>query len=469
MQFPHSVTLDSHLTVDVYLHKFYLGDRDRFCWSYLTRGLENHGQREMALSLLADDGAATDDIPKTPFKMFQLLGERTSGDRHVDCGDSTRLGQRGIFGFPCLYYVPAIQFDTLPNLDNYLGLVLVHQEEYEYIRQYGLTRFLSRLGKFCSSFPYPTWNTKARPNLFPANTRELSMLADASHVSLDHSHVHLQGDTLQLQLRRQDADKALNALNNLDDDQVAILNTAFSPRCDASLYWQEGQQQPGAYAVPNSIANMIGGSFISLCHSNRSEMTISEDGFSVNLTSEQWQTFKRAIANRRSCKSELDDHRCFVLDFVDIAASPHARHYQPVAIWRQIETDAAAVDNLREKMENNDELETETKETKRIVMGEFTNLTGKNSLAERVNREDLHTYFHRILEALEAALSEEEDSFDFELELAIYPHQVLTKIVAGFELNPEFVAYILALMSQIETCHVTSQIRVRVPFSVNKT
>ena len=223
MPFPFVSKLDSSLTVEVHLHEFFLGDRVRRCWTYLTDGMSAHGQREMALSLLVEDDGDAEALPKTPLKMFQLLGERTSAGRIVDCGDSTRLGERGIFGFPELFYVPAIQYESLPNLDEYLSLVLVHQEEYDYARQYGLTRFLSRLGRFCSSFPYPTWNTQARPSLFADNSREISMLTDASHVLLEYSHAHQLDNVLQLQLHKSDADEALHALDNLGDNQVAIL------------------------------------------------------------------------------------------------------------------------------------------------------------------------------------------------------------------------------------------------------
>ncbi|MBT5725051.1 MAG: hypothetical protein HOI74_13580, partial [Gammaproteobacteria bacterium] len=168
MDFPINANLDESLKVEIHLHQLYLGDRERYCWTYLTRGMKTHQQREMCLSLLVGDEDNIEDFPKTPIKMFQLLAERTRSGRVVVSGDSTRLGQKGIFGFPSLFYVPSIGYEDLPSVDEYLSLILVHQEEYDYARQFGLARFLSRLGKHCSSFPYPTWNTPARPSLFPS-------------------------------------------------------------------------------------------------------------------------------------------------------------------------------------------------------------------------------------------------------------------------------------------------------------
>ncbi|MEM7279888.1 MAG: DUF3480 domain-containing protein, partial [Pseudomonadota bacterium] len=191
--------------VQVHLHEFFLGDRDRQCWTYMTQGLRQHGQREMTLSLLIDDDAEPDNYPKTPVKMFQLLADHAVDGRVVDCGDATKLGQRGIFDFPGLFYVPAIQYPELPSLDEFLGLVLVHQTEYDYAKLYGLTRLLSRLGRFCSTFPYPTWNTQVRPSLFAGSVHEISLLTEASHIALEHSHVHQLDQVLQLQLSKNDA------------------------------------------------------------------------------------------------------------------------------------------------------------------------------------------------------------------------------------------------------------------------
>ena len=451
MQFPHTVTIDHSLTVEVHLHEFFLGDRTRLCWTYLTKGMATHGQNEMALSLLVDDDAEPAALPKTPLKMFKLLHERTAGDRQANLGDSTRLGQTGIFGFPCLFYVPAIQFEGLPRLDDYLGLVLVHELEYDYARQYGLTRLLSRLGKFCSSFPYPTWNTQARPSLFNAGTREISLLTEAGHISLDQSTVEQAHDELLLHLAKTDLPRFTQALDTLEPDQLVIFNTAFSRACDTSLYWQEGQQQPGAYAAPDASGDIIGGSFISISRQAVDAFAISEDGYSASFSHDQFQRLNEALIQGVGIRLELNSGQRFCLQ-IETGSSrlPPARPYQPVAAWRNIKTAP--------------ELHAERP---RVMMHEFINLSGTNSLAQRVNREELLAWFERIHEALETALSEEDEHFDFELELALYPHQLLVKVIAGSDLNPEFIDFTRSLVEQIETCSVTSQIRVRLPFSIN--
>ena len=449
MSFPLESKIDSTLAVEVHLHEFFLGDRMRQCWTYLTRGMKKHGQRELALSILVNDGENVDDVPKTPLKMFQLLGERTAG-RQVEHGDSTKMGQKGIFGFPSLYYVPAIQYEGLPNVDDYLALILVHREEYAYIRQYGLTRFLSRLGKFCSSFPYPTWNTQARPSLFTTEFSENSILATSANGSLDHSCVHQLGSVVQLQLHKSDAEVALTCLKA--DPDGTILNTAFSPRCSASLFWQESQEQPGAYAAPTSGTRMIGGSFLEIRQSQRSNTAIVEDGFSIQLSAIQYRELIEALDQGNACEFELTGSQRFVIDFIDVSARPRARSYQASATWQQLgNTDSPArivdadAEVVAEPVIAEDEASIAT-----VLMDDFVNLSGENSLTERVNRNAMLAYLDRIHSALNQALSEEQNRFSFNIELTIYPDSVDSKFDSSHELNPAFVAFIQDLVKKIQ-------------------
>lgn len=457
MTFPVTATLSDSLKIDIHLHEFFLGDRDRQCWTYLTKGLAEFGQREMALSLLVDDGADVDQFPKTPIKMFQLLGDYAAEGRLVDLGDATRLGKKGIFGFTSLFYVPAIQYDGLPPLDEYLGLMLVHQEEYDYAKQYGLTRLLSRIGKFCSSFPYPTWNTQVRPSLFPDSIREISMLADASHVLIEHSYIHKSGDVLQFQLHRDDAPPVLAALRDLPDDQAVILNCAFSPRCEASLYWQEGQEQPGAYAAPEAANELIGGSFIALGQGDSSDSGIVEDGYYANLGRDDWNRFREGVSDGNSIECSLGEYGRFLLDFVDVTARPKARHYEPIAVWQSIESTEPAVEQAAPPG------------TEKLLNHEFVNLSGENSLAQRVEQADLDRYIGKIQQMLAVALEDEVEHFDLTIELTVYPDKVDKSVTASIDLNPDFTHFIEEAIDTIDPCAVKAQIKFALPFTVNPT
>jgi hypothetical protein len=389
-----------------------------------------------------------------PIKMFQLLAERTRSGQIVFSSDSTVLGQKGIFGFPSLFYAPSIQYEGLPSVEEHLSPILVHQEEYDSARQYGLTRFLSRLGKFCSSFPYPTWNTPARPSFLPSTTRELSILSDASHVLGDYSNAYQLDSILQLQLQLQlhqkDASKVQKALAGSKQDQVAVINTAFSPLCDASLYWQEGQEFPGAYAALEATNGMLGGSFILLGFSQLAKLSIEEDEFSVVFSGTDWDSLCQVIGNEESYETELPHGRRFMLDYVDVTAKSSAMHYEPVAIWKNLEQPAAA---------------TKTREPAPVNarVGTYDSLPGAASLAERVNQTELLTCIGRIEATLNDAMSKETDPFVLELELKITPGQVNVRLLSNIDLNPDFEDFITGTVQKIEHYPLNSQVQIKVP------
>lgn len=450
MSLPVSLQLDDSTRVEVYLHSFFLGDRERQCWTFLTRGFEALGQREMSLSLLVDDGADPEDYPKTPVRLFQLLSERFDGSRPVDFGDASRLGQRGILGFTAAFYVPAIQFEGLPNLGDYLSLVLVHDQEYDYAQQYGLTRFLSRLGRYCSSFPYPTWNTGARPSLFTEGSKELSILAKAHHIMAEHSYVQQQDSTIKMLLHEKDIPAIFPALANLADDQVAVISTAFAPGCDASLYWQEGQTAAGAFAAPDTAAEILGGSFVALSKGESCEFAIEEDGFAICLTASRWQALHTAIEARQSLELPLGDRERLALSVIDEAPIGEIRHYEPVAVWKRLEHEAGG-----------------NQPDPKVTLHDYEDASEDQNLAARVSQGALLDYLALLQELLSRALAEETSSVRFTLELSINKEGCRAAVTCDEPLNPDFIDFIAGAVTQVEPCKVVSEISVRVPVTVN--
>jgi hypothetical protein len=495
MRFPLSANLDDDLKVVIQLHEFYLGDRDRQCWTYVTQGLAKYGQQEMSLSLLVDDGADPESFPKTPVRMFQLLANRARANKKIRHGDATKLGHKGIFSFPCAFYVPAIQYPDIPELDDTLALILVHQNEYDYARRYGITRFMARLGRFCSSFPYPTWNTQRRPSLFMGDVEEPSLLNDLPVKALPHSYVHQLSDVLQLQLHKDDVKAALESLSKAASDEAtsdepSVLSTAFSSRCDAGLYWQEGQDGPGAYAAPEAQSEMIGGSFVAISRNDATGFEVQEDGFALALTAKQIIDLTAAMNKFEGFECQLGKQR-FILESMkpvgsvesveglegvqgvqgaegavglEASARQRARLYEPVAVWRSLKENSVPIvaESTPAAIERSPEQPVPI-----VRAGRFINLTGEKSLIERVETEALNDYIHRIEQTLLGAMSDEVETFTFDVTLTIYPASAKIELSHVADLNPEFIAFVEQTVMSLTPCSVTSQIRIRIPFSVN--
>lgn len=462
MNYPISVDLnlvdDKQGKVDIHLHQFQLGDRERHCWTYITRGLsrDNQSQREMALSLLVEEGADTREYPRTPIRMFRLLAEKIKEGQQLQHGDATKLGQKGIFGFPCLFYVPAVQFETLPPLDQHLALILVHQSEYDYARQFGVTRFLSRLGRFCSSFPYPTWNTEIRPDIFESSEDEISLLTYSDHQAIDQSHINLSARTLRFEVFKEDAGAVVESLKQAKPGSTVLFNTAYSPGCDASLYWQEDQQTPGAFSAPETPQQdaIIGGSFLALSQAQaagkRSHLSIVEDGFHIRLDAAEWRALVTAATAGDSFETQLTEWFRFRMNLLEATSSPIARPYFHQAVWRDLSYLSRASGNTPANPDP------------------FINLSGKQQ-PDVVDR--LTDYVEALSETIIEAMSEEQASFRFALELTFDADQVREVVQSATELNPAFVEFISAVINNVEgtvePVKPTIPVKIRLPFRVN--
>ena len=149
------------VSIQVHQHEITFGGASHACWTYLTTGLNQIDHRELAFTLLVDDDDNASP-PAAPVKLIKLLLGHIDNGQKFRRGQSTRLGKSGLFGFQALFFLPAVQFDELPALENSLALVLVHQDEYELAREQGTLRLVSQIGKQGSSFPYPTWHARSR-------------------------------------------------------------------------------------------------------------------------------------------------------------------------------------------------------------------------------------------------------------------------------------------------------------------
>ncbi len=345
MRFPIGVNASDQLRIDIHLHTFFLGDRQRRCWTYITQGLVKHGQQELALSLLLEDGDSADAFPKTPIKIFQLIENYAADGKIVKAMDATRLGKTGLFGFTALYYLPSIQFDGLTDLTNHLAMMLVHQPEYEFARRYGFTRLLSRIGKYCSSFPYPTWNTRLRPTLYPAHYAETTVLESfkdqhpiTAQAAITRLHLHIS-------VNLSDSKKFTEQLDQLmQTGKPMLLRTGLTQNVNASLYWEPGQTVSGAYTAPDQ-ATIFGLSFVIFRRAILSTAHQTEDGITVYLSAGAGQALRDTrLQGKETVTQDIDPLSFSIAWNDDIDPASHKlsqtaapRAYEHQAGWAEIE------------------------------------------------------------------------------------------------------------------------------------
>ncbi|MBQ75700.1 MAG: hypothetical protein CMQ20_11860 [Gammaproteobacteria bacterium] len=450
MPFPLKINVSTSLIVDIHVHEFYLGDRVRQCWTYLTTGLVECGQKEMSLSLLMEDDDDEDNYPKTPIKIFQLLENYAQDGKVVDIADATRLGKTGLFGFTALYYLPAIQFEGLPDCQNHLALVLVHQAEYEFAKRYGFTRLLSRIGKFCSCFPYPTWNTRRRPSLFAPGLREDSVLNDHNLIPLNGMQAELVEDVVCLTLHTSDQHRLSQCLDKLaGEDKSFALQTGLSQTANACLFWEPGQANPGAYTAPDEVTR-IGAAFIIFEVAETSYGCLVEDGFLFSLSKQNLKMLTSCCESRTdSGILESSGLRLSVQWGEEGFDAPQpAIAYHHLAGWTELATSAAS-----------------DAQVNRIELKSIVDISP--DARSKVNTRQLDRYVEDIQTFLLSSMSEESEELTLTIRVDIQNNFATYEINADMDLNPDFRSYMVRGLAKVRPCAASAPVIFDLVFAIN--
>jgi hypothetical protein len=401
LSFPIIVNVSEDLEITVHLHDFFLGDRNRQCWTYVTRGLQQFGQQELTLSLLLEDEDVASEVPKTPLRIFSLLAGYARQGHLVKQGTATRLGKTGLFGFTELYYLPSIQYESLPPLDDHLALILVHSTEHEFARRYGLGRLISRIARYCSCFPYATWNSRQRPSFIDENLVEETVLnQEAAERGIDNILLHKTALTIPV----------LPGAIGGEDDVVLLCSPNGS--AESSLHWKAPGNTSCLTNTTTPQSSAV--SFVLVTTGELSYMTLLEDGVLLSLNSNDRRQFN-------------DGHlpsRAFLSNSAEPVATP--LHYQSGAA---LSAPLLAEQILLDERHGN------------------TYLTSLRMISVPLDR-------HRQLTSLAAeaqqklveAMSEETSQFSLEMVLAVDSMEVQATI----ELNPEFVSFLKSTMADLD-------------------
>lgn len=396
--FPITQNASDDLQITIHLHEFYLGDRQRKCWTYITKGMTRFGQQEMMLSLILEDDDS-EAYPTTPIKMFSLLADYAQQGRIVTSGEATKLGKTGLFGFTVLFYLPAIQYPTLPAAENHIALVLIHQEEYDFAKRFGLARLISRISKLCSCLPYPTWNTRRRPSLFPQGHDEKSLLSGGYSLP-NLSQAMICADQLEISITPEHQRQLVN-LHSGDELTFLVMP---SDKSDAVLHWQDGTT--GAVSL-GATPHLLGLSFVQFSVGKTANLNLSEDGAIVSITENDIRLI--------SLMTKHQQINPYISVFFDVKSDEACIPYQFGAAWitpklgDDIQLDRISGNNLLEKI--------------------------RSSATEQQN---VVALANQIQDTLAAVMSEETDSFHMQLRI----ERDNFTINGDIEFNPDFVQFL---------------------------
>lgn len=277
------------------------------CWTYVSRGLCRHGQREVVLFL--EQAARETTFPREALRLFTAIDQSAADGRLLDAGDVTELRDSPFPGFH-LAYVPAVVLPNLPISSTALCAILVTADELKAVGEFGFTRVMTRLGESGRFFPCPFWSDRSRPGNSFAESRQQSVLQKIPRLKVQGAHVNLDGGQVWLRLPRGSGGVLATQLKDFPIEQAVVLLTDFDPVADGCLLWKPGQVEPAAIVSEHSARARLSGCFFLFgINPNHIGAKRLEDGYALSLPPGKAEAFRRAIAREEQftvlpCASE---------------------------------------------------------------------------------------------------------------------------------------------------------------------
>ncbi|OGN83997.1 MAG: hypothetical protein A2X23_03945 [Chloroflexi bacterium GWC2_73_18] len=283
------------LAATVFVHAIDSREGRLDCWTYASRGLRSHGQKELVLTLVRRPDEAPDAYPRDPLDLFAAVLDVAAGGRIVDEGDLTELGPAGFLGRPGIRALGYLRPDP-PLVGTALQAILLTDDERQVAQSHGLTRVAARLGDRYRHYPCPPWSERDRPSVITPGEAGGSLLERLARVGVRGAAVlHLPG-AIELSLPAEALPALRDGLPALPPAAPLALLTGFDQRANAWLAWAPQQHGPYAISPDGSDGSRLGGCFCAFLPDQPGDgWQVFEDGLVVSLTPASWARVREAL------------------------------------------------------------------------------------------------------------------------------------------------------------------------------
>jgi hypothetical protein len=297
----HLELVKGRLSAWVYSHPMKTGWEDMpvvDCWSYVSDGLSQHGQKEMVFTLRRAAHEDANNIPDEPLNFLIFIEQLASQGQTVDAGGLTRFGPGGALFDRHLVYLPAQPMAEvpLPPGENAITPLLVTEEELTAGEQFGVSRLISRLGHASRYYPCPPWSDRNREGISFQRDFAESVLTRTDRYPAPGAQAVMETERLWVRLR---ADKSAAWRRRIWQDAsnapLALL-TEIDPKADGCLVWDPAN--PGAQAItpPGSRGERLSACFLLFVPGQaEDEVRLFEDGYALLLSNHSWGQLRFAM------------------------------------------------------------------------------------------------------------------------------------------------------------------------------
>lgn len=305
------------LTVTFHVHESAEESSGRFL-SAVTRGLSQHGQRELVITLRLTATEELQDVMQQLVTFFKTVHVWARDKQVVDAGGFTQFGQRALFGRPRsgLVYADARPLEGVELPPRALAAILVDAEEVRLAMDHGSYRVLTRIGQQQRHFPFPTWSELERPSVATAREGE-SLLAKVRRTHARSVSFVVERRCLRILLAPAVLGSLARGLATLPAGAPFALLTKPADSANAILVWQPGQsERTGISPEGSDLSRMSGNCLLIVPGGQDDETRCVEDGYSLLFSTESWNQVLTALAGRAPLKLKLSQWSTLELEWL---------------------------------------------------------------------------------------------------------------------------------------------------------
>ena len=228
------------------------------CWTYVSQGLSNIGQKEIVYTVKQRDTEQPLEYPQAPLRFLEsvhtLVMQGLAADEfgflyiHVLRGNLP-LGpadfRRIIYSFPLP--IQGVPENALPP--NRLHAIAITKNEVDIVEKYGSTRVLAHLGFSEGCFPFPGWIDRDRKDCISLNALKGSVLDGMSPGFIAGISAYESGSKIVLHVSRHATAQFISDVQRIKDTDGLVLTSFHHSEANACYFWERGNVAPKLFAM----------------------------------------------------------------------------------------------------------------------------------------------------------------------------------------------------------------------------
>ncbi len=312
------------LYATVSLNEVKQGDISFECWTFISDGLKNVGQKEVLLILEKKNDEPENGYPTVVLGLFATMWNRAQNGLYTNEGDILEIGESGFLEphFGAVAFTHPFGLSGLEREDLYIIANLLTKEEAAVAKQFGLARIIALQGFKYNHFPCPPWIVRDRDSVISEDQKVEMLKSITAKVPFFHVRgfrLKLTADKIYLECRKDQREHLKETLKQLPMEAPFAISSEICFDADAILTWQQDAtigptaiSKPGGAVGPEAL--MSGCFLLVIPEQEQNSLQVLEDGFLLSCETTVWEKLRNFMMTGKDGNVSMPpgEGKCFV-------------------------------------------------------------------------------------------------------------------------------------------------------------